>query len=373
MDLLNWFKPVSKRPAVRRQRRSSVRLSVQTLEERLNPYAVSGNLWPNASLVTVSFVPDGTIVNGYASNLQSTFTTKFGTAATWQNVFKEAAQVWAAQTNLNFNFIADSGVGTGSGSYQQGDPTIGDIRIGGFNFGTGNTTLAQAFMPPSVNNYSIAGDIAFNTGQTFNIGSAYNLFTVASHEIGHALGLLHGAAGAIMSSAYPGTLPTLQTDDINGIQAIYGGARAKDSYDAAASNDTSATASLITSAINTTSKTANIASLDLTTTTDVDWYKFVVPTGSSTTLKAMAVATGLSLLDPKVEIYDSTYTLKASGNAAVYGGTATASFTGIAAGQTWYVKVSSADAKNAFKTGKYALILNMGTGADPTAVLPNTQ
>ena len=69
-------------------------------------------------------------------------------------------------------------------------------------------------MPPQVNNYSIAGDIAFNTGQTFNIGSAYNLFTVASHEFGHALGLNHGAVGSIMASAYPGTLTALTADEL---------------------------------------------------------------------------------------------------------------------------------------------------------------
>jgi len=221
----------SSRLATRRR----AQLCVEVLESRLVPYAVSGNAWVHPDLITVSFVPDGTSVNGKTSNLIGTFNTKFGSAATWQNVFKDAAQVWAQQTNINFNFVTDNGATSGSGSYQQGDANFGDIRISGYNFG--NTTLAQAYLPPPANNYSVAGDIQFNTSQTFNIGSTYDLFTVAAHEFGNALGLYHGAVGAIMSSSYPGTLIALGTDDINGIRNIYSAnaARAKDSYDAAAS------------------------------------------------------------------------------------------------------------------------------------------
>ena len=86
-----------------------------------------------------------------------------------------------------------------------------------------------------------------------------------------------------------------------------------------------------------------------------------------------AIATGLSSLDPKIEIYDSGNYLKATGNGAAYGSTASATWSPVAAGQTWYVKVSSADAKAAFKTGKYALVINAGTGADPAVTLPVTQ
>src|SRR5262249_50969860 len=157
-------------------------------------YSASGYAWPSPQLVTLSFVPDGTLLasNGstdYYSNLFSTFNARFGSASVWENVILKAAQSWAQQTNLNFSVVSDSVASAGAGPDQQGDPNMGDIRIGGYNFG--NTVLATAYMPPAANNYSIAGDIKFNTGQTFSNGSTYDLFTVAAHEIGHALGLYH--------------------------------------------------------------------------------------------------------------------------------------------------------------------------------------
>ena len=57
---------------------------------------------------------------------------------------------------------------------------MGDIRIGGYNYGPGVSTLAWSFQPPPVNNTSLAGDIQFNTGEAFNIGATYDLNTVAT-------------------------------------------------------------------------------------------------------------------------------------------------------------------------------------------------
>jgi hypothetical protein len=130
--LNRWWKRVDKVTA-RRQSKVKRRepIMVERLEDRVLLYATSGNAWPNSQLITISFMPDGTDLGGVTSNLQGTFNTKFGTAATWQNQILKAAQFWAQQTNLNFSVVSDNGGALGSGSNQQGDPGFGDIRIGG--------------------------------------------------------------------------------------------------------------------------------------------------------------------------------------------------------------------------------------------------
>jgi hypothetical protein len=117
------------------------RPTIEVLESRLVPYAVSGNLWPHPEVITLSFVPDGTLLgstsSGYIySNLFAAFNSKFGSTARWQNEVLRAAQVWAQQANLNFAVVADNGAPIGSGQYQQGDAGFGDIRLGGYSFGT---------------------------------------------------------------------------------------------------------------------------------------------------------------------------------------------------------------------------------------------
>src|SRR5438034_10339081 len=70
------------------------RLAVEQLESRLVPYSVSGNAWPHPEMVTISFVPDGTVlgqsVNGpINSNLFVTFNKWFGSDSHWTTfIFK---------------------------------------------------------------------------------------------------------------------------------------------------------------------------------------------------------------------------------------------------------------------------------------------
>src|SRR5437764_937751 len=75
-------------------------LKLEALETRLAPYSATGNAWPHPELITLSFVPDGTVVgsdvNGpITSNLFATFNSKFGSPTTWQNQILKAAQAWA--------------------------------------------------------------------------------------------------------------------------------------------------------------------------------------------------------------------------------------------------------------------------------------
>jgi hypothetical protein len=356
------------------------RLVVEQLESRLVPYSVTGNAWPHPQLVTLSFVPDGTIIgsnsSGYIySNLQATFNAKFGSAWAWQSQFLKAAQTWVQQTNINFAVVPDNGAIIGSGSDEQGDPNMGDIRISGYSFGN-NNYLAVANMPPQVNNYSIAGDVCFNTGQTWNINGNYDIYTLAVHEFGHALGLDHSTVfTADMYSTYTNTKQRLNSDDIAGIRNIYSNnnPRSPDRYDAAASNDSFSTATDLSSQIDPTSKTALVNNLDITSPADTEYYTFTAPAGSSSTLTITVQSQGLSLLSPSLTVYNASQTQLATlSGIGQYGTTLTATVTGVQAGQQFYVKVTGADT-SAFGTGAYALILNCGSSASPIAPSPETQ
>jgi hypothetical protein len=356
---------------------SRTRLRVEELEARIVPYNVTGNAWPQPQLITISIVPDGTIL-GYNQNgaigstLQSDFTARFGSSAAWMKQIELAAQVWAKATNINFAVVADDGVdyGTVDGYNEQGDPNIGDIRIGGFQ-DTGAGYLAQAYQPPPDNNYSIAGDIWFNTSEPFHIGATYDLFTVAAHEIGHALGMDHsGSPSAVMAPYYPGTETGLTTDDVQGIESIYSGGspRAHDAYNQLIHNNTFLTAAPFT--VNSSTLTAQLSTLDITIVSQNEYFKFVAPAAG--TLKLSIQSAGLSLLSPRVWVFNSAETqLGYKSGAGSYGTTLSLNISGIAAGHTYYIKVNGSEA-TALGTGNYALSLSLGANAVPPVTPPNT-
>src|SRR5262249_10720371 len=151
------------------------------------------------------------------------------------------------------------------------------------------------------------------TGQTFNNGSTYDLFTVAAHEIGHALGLYHtGTLSAEMYSAYNGAKSALNADDIAGIRSVYSGGnpRSHDGSDVSQGNNTTfATAYDLTAQLPAAGGTMSALG-NLTTAAEADYFTFLAP-ASSSSVNLSLQSSGLSLLSPSLSVYDANQNLLA--------------------------------------------------------------
>lgn len=347
-------------------------LTVEALESRTVPYATIG-AWPHPELVTLSFMPDGTYLgSSYYSDLFATFNAKWPTAV-WQQQILLAAQTWAQYTNLNFAVVPDDGQTFGWGAYQQGDPNIGDIRIGGFYFGS-TDMLAGAWFPPPLNNFDVAGDLFFNTVQPFNIGSTYDLYTVATHEFGHALGLLHSSDYyAAMYGAYVGIKSYgLTADDVAGIRSLYsaGAGRSPDGF-GFYTNSFQTTADL-TGLFNPVWQTLVSNYLDITYAGQAEYFRFLAPSGTSSQLTVAIQSSGLSLFSPYVILYNAYQQpiAWASGYGQA-GATVSVTVGGVVPGELFWLRVSGADTSQ-FGVGRYVLIVNFGPGQTPVMPSPNT-
>ncbi len=178
-----------------------------------------------------------------------------------------------------------------------------------------------------------------------------------------------------MWSTYNGLKPSLSADDVAGIRNIYSAnaARSADNYDAATSNGSFATASVITASLNAKTKSGVVDNLDITTTSDVDYFKFVAPSGSKAAMKITVQSAELSLLSPTLTIYaaDQKTVLGTASGLNKFGTTLTVKVTGVDDGEIFYVKVQGADS-TVMSTGKYALIVNCGGAADPEPTVAST-
>lgn len=137
---------------------------------------------------------------------------------------REGVEYWDTNSGMTLNEVtgdADINIWWYAGNHGDGSFFDGPSGI-----------LAHAFFPiPWLG--ALAGDAHFDDDETWvywwpTQGHEIHLPTVIGHEIGHSLGLEHsGDPGALMWAQYVG-VRGLSSDDIAGIQALYGAPNGND-------------------------------------------------------------------------------------------------------------------------------------------------
>ena len=193
----------------------------------LEPTAAGSGTMPCAGMLTLAgpIAQYANIIEGWSldSDHMAHLGYAFGTltpevpASTVESEIVRAMNAWSAVANVVFQPAATATavrtvlVKFAAGPH--GDP---------YPFDTAGMILAHTFYPVPLNPESIAGDMHLNAAENWHAGGDTDIYTVALHELGHAIGLGHtDNPGDVMYPYYRRGMP-LSKNDIGAARQLYG-------------------------------------------------------------------------------------------------------------------------------------------------------
>ena len=138
-------------------------------------------------------------------------------SATAQGEIERAFREWARYASVSFT-AGGSAASARTIAILFASGAHGD----GYPFDGPGGVLAHTFYPSPPNSEPVAGDMHFDASESWRVGVDTDLFSVALHEAGHALGLAHSDNPASVMYPYYHFATGLTPDDIAGIQSLYG-------------------------------------------------------------------------------------------------------------------------------------------------------
>jgi hypothetical protein len=318
-------------------------LILEQLEGRALRAAI-GLPWRDPMHLTLSFAPDGTSIAGDSSVLFQDLDSQFPTAAAWQDDIVRAFQTWAAQTNISIGLVSDDGAPFGVAGLMQGDQRFGDIRIGARPMSP--EVMAITAPPNPYISGTLSGDMILNSAADLNPG---DLFDVALHEAGLALGLVETTDPTSVMYPVISSNATLSPTDIQNIQALYG-TRAPDP-----NSDTIATAAHISQPLLYLGTTPLVTYGNLANPSNPDFYSVQPPNLYSGPVTIQLQTSGISFLQPELHVFDQNHNLVGqAGSASDLGDIVTVQLSHVDPFDRYYIEVDS-PATDVFGTGRYAL------------------
>jgi hypothetical protein len=334
----------------RRRGAGACRPGLEPLERR-RVLAQFGVPWHDADHLTVSFVPDGAPVGAQASDLFRALDAVEPTAD-WQRQILSAFQAWSMVASVNFGLRPDGGQPLGTPGPDQGDPRFGDIRIAAVPMSPEVLAISVPHDPFLSGTWS--GDILLNSA-AIGDGGGPDLLPIMLHEIGHVLGIDDSTdPDSVMFPHVDPTHDGLTPGDVAAVQALYG-VRDADPFEGDGGDDTLATAAPLPTPSGFDGTTPLLIYASVSTASDADVYSFQAPDGYQGPATVRLQTAGVSLLAPRLTVFDASGAevadLSATGDV---GDTLRYTLPPLVPGESYRVEVRGATA-DAFGVGEYAL------------------